>query len=59
MNAYYPDGAVVVAQAAKATRTLQVLAGSAAVIVDPRGVEKVVAARGEPHVDRRTRKQHG
>src|SRR5712671_3449445 len=42
MNAYYPDGAVVVAQAAKATRTLQVLAGSAAVIVDPRGVEKVV-----------------
>jgi isopentenyl diphosphate isomerase/L-lactate dehydrogenase-like FMN-dependent dehydrogenase len=48
MNAYYPDGAVVVAQAAKATRTLQVLAGSAAVIVDPRGVESVVAARGEP-----------
>jgi isopentenyl diphosphate isomerase/L-lactate dehydrogenase-like FMN-dependent dehydrogenase len=48
MNAYYPDGAVVVAQAAKATRTLQVLAGSAAVIVDPRGVERVVAARGEP-----------
>src|ERR1700733_11301767 len=48
MNAYYPDGAVVVAQPAKATRTLQVLAGSAAIIVDPRGVENVVAARGEP-----------
>jgi isopentenyl diphosphate isomerase/L-lactate dehydrogenase-like FMN-dependent dehydrogenase len=48
MNAYYPDGAVTVAKAAKSTRTLQVLAGSAAVIVDPRGVENVVAARGEP-----------
>jgi 4-hydroxymandelate oxidase len=48
MNAYYPDGAVVVARAAKATRTLQVLAGSAAVIIDSRGVENVVAARGEP-----------
>ncbi len=39
---------MTVAQAAKSTRTLQVLAGSAAVIVDPRGVERVVAARGEP-----------
>jgi|SRR5665213_394125 len=48
MNAYYPDGAVTVARAAKSTRTLQVLAGSAAVIVDPSGVENVVAARGEP-----------
>ena len=48
MNAYYPDGAVVVAQAAKATGTLQVLAGSAAVLIDPRGIESVVAARGEP-----------
>jgi 4-hydroxymandelate oxidase len=48
MNAYYPDGAVVVARAAKATNTLQVLAGSAAVIIDPRGVENVIAARGEP-----------
>jgi 4-hydroxymandelate oxidase len=48
MNAYYPDGAVVVAQAAKATRTLQILAGSAAILVDPRGIENVVAARGEP-----------
>lgn len=48
MNAYYPDGAVVVARAAKATSTLQILAGSAVVIIDPRGVENVVAARGEP-----------
>jgi 4-hydroxymandelate oxidase len=48
MNAYYPDGAVVVAQAAKATRTLQILAGSAAILIDPRGIENVVAARGEP-----------
>src|SRR6202021_2074894 len=48
MNACYPDGAVTVAKAAKETRTLQVLAGSAAVIVDPRGVERVVEARGEP-----------
>jgi 4-hydroxymandelate oxidase len=48
MNAYYPDGAVVVAQAAKATRTLQILAGSAAIVLDPRGIENVVAARGEP-----------
>jgi isopentenyl diphosphate isomerase/L-lactate dehydrogenase-like FMN-dependent dehydrogenase len=48
MNAYYPDGAVTVAKAAKSTRTLQVLAGSAAVIVDPHGVERVVEARGEP-----------
>jgi isopentenyl diphosphate isomerase/L-lactate dehydrogenase-like FMN-dependent dehydrogenase len=48
MNAYYPDGAVVVAQAAQATRTLQILAGSAAILVDPQGIERVVAARGEP-----------
>jgi len=48
MNAYYPDGAVVVAQAARATRTLQILAGSAAIVEDPQGIEKVVAARGEP-----------
>jgi 4-hydroxymandelate oxidase len=48
MNAYYPDGAVVVAQAAKATRTLQILAGSAAILVAPEGIERVVAARGEP-----------
>ena len=30
MNAYYPQGAVVVARAAKSTSTLQILAGSAA-----------------------------
>ncbi len=48
MNAYYPDGAVTVARAAKSTRTLQVLAGSAAVLVDPSAVENVIAARGEP-----------
>jgi 4-hydroxymandelate oxidase len=48
MNAYYPQGAVVVARAAKATRTLQVLAGSAAILVDPKIIEDVVAARGEP-----------
>ena len=48
MNAYYPDGAVTVARAAKSTRTLQILAGSAAIIIDPRGIENVVAARGEP-----------
>lgn len=48
MNAYYPDGAVTVAQAAKATRTLQILAGSAAILVSPQGIERVVAARGEP-----------
>ena len=48
MNAYYPDGAVTVAQAAKVTRTLQILAGSAAILVDPQGIERVVAARGEP-----------
>jgi 4-hydroxymandelate oxidase len=48
MNAYYPDGAVVVARAAKATRTLQILAGSAAILVDPKGLDNVIAARGEP-----------
>jgi isopentenyl diphosphate isomerase/L-lactate dehydrogenase-like FMN-dependent dehydrogenase len=48
MNAYYPEGAVTVARAAKATRTLQILAGSAAILVDPRGIDNVVAARGEP-----------
>src|SRR5262249_11329446 len=48
MNAYYPQGAVVVARAAKATRTLQVLAGSAAILVNPRMIDDVVAARGEP-----------
>ena len=48
MNAYYPQGAVVVARAAKATRTLQVLAGSQVIVTDPKAIEDVVAARGEP-----------
>jgi 4-hydroxymandelate oxidase len=48
MNAYYPQGAVVVARAAKATRTLQILAGSAAILVDPKIMGDVIAARGEP-----------
>src|SRR6202171_2965637 len=48
MNAYYPQGAVVVARAAKATRTLQILAGSAAILVNPKVIEDVIAARGEP-----------
>jgi isopentenyl diphosphate isomerase/L-lactate dehydrogenase-like FMN-dependent dehydrogenase len=48
MSAYYPDGAVVLARAAKATRTLQILSGSAVVLIDPTGIENVVAARGEP-----------
>jgi isopentenyl diphosphate isomerase/L-lactate dehydrogenase-like FMN-dependent dehydrogenase len=48
MNAYYPDGAVVLARAAKSTRTLQILSGSAVVLIDPTGIENVVAARGEP-----------
>src|SRR5712691_386116 len=48
MNAYYPQGAVVVARAAKATRTLQMLAGSAAILTNPKAFEDVIAARGEP-----------
>jgi isopentenyl diphosphate isomerase/L-lactate dehydrogenase-like FMN-dependent dehydrogenase len=48
MNAYYPQGAVVVARAAKATRTLQMLAGSAAILTNPKTIEDVIAARGEP-----------
>jgi 4-hydroxymandelate oxidase len=48
MNAYYPDGAVVLARAAKSTGTLQILSGSAVVLIDPTGIENVVAARGEP-----------
>lgn len=48
MNAYYPQGAVVVARAAKATRTLQILAGSQVIVADPKSIEDVVAARGEP-----------
>ena len=48
MNAYYPQGGVVVARAAKATRTLQILAGSQVIVADPKSIEDVVAARGEP-----------
>ena len=48
MNAYYPDGAVVVARAAKATRTLQMLSASPTVLESPKGIEDVIAARGEP-----------
>src|SRR3984957_3140995 len=48
MNAYYPDGAVILARAAKSTSTLQILSGSAVVLIDPTGIENVVAARGEP-----------
>src|SRR5258706_12198858 len=48
MNAYYPQGAVVVAPAPPAARTLQVLAGSAAILADPKVIGDVVTARGEP-----------
>jgi len=48
MNAYYPQGAVTVARAAKTASTLQVLAGSAAILVNPKVIEDVIAARGEP-----------
>ena len=48
MNAYYPQGAVVVARAAKSTSTLQILAGSAAILVNPKTIDDVIAARGEP-----------
>lgn len=48
MNAYYPQGAVVVARAAKVSKTLQVLAGSAAILANPQVIGDVVAARGEP-----------
>jgi len=48
MNAYYPQGAVVVARAAKATNTLHVLAGSAAILANPQVIEDVIAARGQP-----------
>src|SRR5258706_16113190 len=48
MNAYYPQGAVVVARAAKSTRTLHILAGSAAILADPKVIGDVIAARGEP-----------
>src|ERR1700681_2607724 len=48
MNAYYPQGAVVVARAAKATRSLQILSASEAILRDRKGIEEVIAARGEP-----------
>ena len=48
MNAYYPQGAVTVARAAKTSSTLQILAGSAAILVNPKVIEDVIAARGEP-----------
>jgi len=48
MNAYYPDGATVVTRAAKATSTLQVLSASPTVLLSPKGIENVIAARGEP-----------
>jgi len=48
MNAYYPDGATVVARAAKATSTLQMLSASPTVLLSPKGIENVIAARGEP-----------
>jgi len=48
MNAYYPNGAVVVARAAKATRTLQMLSASPTVLESPQGIEDAIAARGEP-----------
>lgn len=44
MNAYYPQGAVVVARAAKAKRTLQILSAAEGI----QGLEEVNAARGEP-----------
>jgi 4-hydroxymandelate oxidase len=48
MNAYYPQGAATVARAAKSTRTLQILAGSAAILVNPQIFDDVITARGEP-----------
>jgi 4-hydroxymandelate oxidase len=48
MNAYYPNGAITVARAANSTHTLQILAGSAAILVDPKTIDDVIAARGEP-----------
>lgn len=48
MNAYYPQGAVAVARAAKSTRTLQMLSASPTVLASSKGIEDVIAARGEP-----------
>ena len=48
MNAYHPDGAMVVARAAKTTRTLQILSGSAIILESPTAMDAVNSARGEP-----------
>src|SRR5438445_362591 len=48
MHTYVPQVAVVVARASKAKRTLQVLAGSQVIVSDPKAIEDVVVARGEP-----------
>jgi len=48
MNAFYPDGAVVVARAAKTTRTLQILSGSPTMLSVTHGIDDVIRARSEP-----------
>ncbi len=48
MNAYYPNGAVVVSRAAKATNSLHVLSGSSAIRENPKVIEDVNEARGMP-----------
>jgi 4-hydroxymandelate oxidase len=47
MNAFYPDGAVAVARAARTTHTLQSCLVRSNPL-DDNGVEKVNALRGEP-----------
>jgi 4-hydroxymandelate oxidase len=48
MNAFYPDGAVVVARAAKSTCTLQILSGSPTMLSVTHGIDDVNRARSEP-----------
>jgi 4-hydroxymandelate oxidase len=48
LDAFYPEGAVVVARAARTTRTLQLLGGNAGVVTNPKLLNDVNAARGEP-----------
>jgi 4-hydroxymandelate oxidase len=48
MNAFYPDGAVVVARAANTTRTLQILSGSPTMLSVSHGIDEVNRARSEP-----------
>jgi 4-hydroxymandelate oxidase len=48
MNAFHAEGALTVARAAKSTGTLQILSGSSAILKDPRSLDDVNAARGEP-----------